>query len=294
MTTPDQAPQRLLAGAVDLSSLAQARPAPAQSGGATAAGGGVSVVDVSEATFQSEILERSMTVPVVIDFWADWCQPCKQLTPVLEKLAVEGDGAWVLAKIDVDANPQLQAAFQVQSIPMVIALWQGRPVDGFQGVQPESTLREWISRLIEATGGEAPPMPEDPQRNAAEAALEAGDLAGAEQAYQNYLTDHPGDTDAESGLAQVRLIRRVSEAGPQAAQTPADDADIPAQLLAADVQILNGEAEAGYTRLIKLVGKLTGEQRDTVRKHLLELFSVAGPGDPVVAKARRQLAAVLF
>ncbi|HZE37435.1 MAG TPA: thioredoxin [Stackebrandtia sp.] len=298
MNTPDprQAPQRLLAGAVDLSALAQSRPSPQAAapddGEAPAAGppaDGVAVVDVTEVTFQSEVLERSLSTPVVIDFWAEWCGPCKKLSPVLEKLAVEADGAWTLAKIDVDANPQLQAAFQVQSIPTVIAMWQGRPVDGFQGVQPETTLRTWLGQLMEAAGGQAPEMPVDPTFAAAESALESGDLDGAERAYQNYLDDNPGATEAEAGLAQVRLLRRVRDAGDA---TGADE--ISATLSAADAAVMNGEAEKAYDQLIALIGRLGGEDRDTVRKHLLELFAVAGGDDPTVSAARRKLAAVLF
>ncbi|MFD0560188.1 thioredoxin [Stackebrandtia endophytica] len=297
---PRQAPQRLLAGAVDLSSLAQARPAPDSSSAPPSApptgSSGVTVIDVTEGTFQSEVLERSLNTPVVIDFWAEWCGPCKQLSPVLEKLAAEGAGSWVLAKVDVDANPQLAQAFQVQSIPMVVAVVGGRPVDAFQGVQPESTLRQWIGKLIEAAGGEAPPVPADPELEAAEAALEAGDLDAAEAAFDRYLTNNPGDDDAAAGLAQVRLLRRIGEADIEAAmaKAAADPDDIPAALLAADAMVISGQAEAAYDRLIQLVARNSGETRDTVRKHLVELFSVASPQDPVVTKARRKLSAVLF
>ena len=303
MTTPDprQAPQRLLAGAVDLSALAQSRPpapapAPADGTAPAATGGGVSVIDVTEATFQSEVLERSLTVPVVIDFWAEWCGPCKTLSPVLEKLAVEADGAWVLAKIDIDANPQLQAAFQVQSIPMVIAMWQGRPVDGFQGVQSETTLRQWFGALVQAAGGQTTAeSPADPQLAAADAALDAGDLAAAQTGFQAYLNEHPGDAEAEAGLAQVKLLRRIEDAGDQALQAAVDGpSDIPQALLAADVQVVNGRAADAYRQLIDLIARTSGNDRDKIRQHLLELFTIAGPQDPEVAAARRRLAAVLF
>ena len=287
-----------MAGAVDLSSLAQARPAPEQapasSGQAPATG--VTVIDVTEATFQSEILERSLHTPVVIDFWAEWCGPCKQLSPVLEKLANEGAGSWVLAKVDVDANPQLAGAFQVQGIPMVIAVVGGRPVDAFQGVQPEQALRQWIAKLIEAAGGEAPQAPVDPELEAAEAALQAGDLNAAEAAFKRYLANNPGDDEAEAGLAQVKLLRRVGEADMEAAmkKAAADPDDIDAALLAADAMVLAGQAETAYDRLIQLISRNSGETRDKVRKHLLELFSVAEPQDPIVTQARRKLSAVLF
>src|SRR5947207_90006 len=153
-------------GAVDLSSLRSPAPAPAQpappastpagsapAGSAPAGtpappGGGVTVIDVTEATFQSEVLERSLQTPVIIDFWAEWCGPCKQLSPVLEKLAGEAGGQWILAKVDVDANPQLSAALQVQSIPMVVAVLGGQLVDGFLGAMPEAQVRQWIGQVL--------------------------------------------------------------------------------------------------------------------------------------------------
>ncbi len=291
-----------MAGAVDLSSLAQARPAPDQQSAAPSTGSGpapsagVTVIDVTEATFQSEVLERSLNTPVVIDFWAEWCGPCKQLSPVLEKLANEGAGSWVLAKVDVDANPQLAGAFQVQSIPMVIAVVGGRPVDAFQGVQPEQTLRQWIGKLLEAAGGEAPEIPLDPELEAAETALQSGDLNGAEAAFKRYLSNNPGDDDAESGLAQVRLLRRVGDADVEEVmkKAAADPDDVDAVLSAADAMVISGQAEAAYERLIQLVARNSGESRDKVRKHLLELFLVAEPQDPIVTQARRKLSAVLF
>ena len=139
-------------GAVDLSSLAaRSRPPAAAGNGAVAS----VVVDVTDATFEAEVLTRSLTVPVVIDLWAEWCGPCKQLSPILEKLAREYDGRILLAKVDVDANPQLSAAFQVQSIPSVFAVVKGQPVPLFQGAIPEPQVRQVIDQLLEvaATNG---------------------------------------------------------------------------------------------------------------------------------------------
>ena len=263
--------------------------------GGAPAGGGVAVIDVTEATFQSEVLQRSMTTPVLVDFWAEWCQPCKQLTPVLERLAVEGGGAWVLAKVNVDANPRLAQMFRVQSIPMVYAMVGGQPIDGFAGVVPEAQLRQWIDAVLRAAGVAVQPAQDPRMREAEEAALR-GDLDAAEQAYKKILAESPGDTAAESGLARVELLRRVRGVD-QAAALAAADAnpdDIPAQLLAADIQVLKGQAEQAYERLIDLVRRTAGDDRETVRKHLISLFTIAGPDDPAVSSARRALANALF
>ncbi|HEX5598412.1 MAG TPA: tetratricopeptide repeat protein [Micromonosporaceae bacterium] len=299
-------------GAVDLSALRNAaqtpaRPtppsgsAPAASGGTpspapgAAAPGGVAVIDVSEATFQSEVLERSLATPVLVDFWADWCGPCKQLSPMLERLAVEGGGAWVLAKVDVDANPRLAQAFQIQSIPMVYAVIGGQVTPLFAGVQPEAQIRQLIGEVLRVAGVEVS-APEDPRLAEADTALMDGDLDAAEHAYKKILAETPGDSAAEAGLAQVMLSRRVSGVDAAAALGKADSApdDLAAQLLAADIEVLSGRAEQAYDRLIALVRRTAGDEREKAREHLVSLFAVAGPDDPAVAKARRSLASALF
>ncbi|MEE6257817.1 tetratricopeptide repeat protein [Plantactinospora sonchi] len=297
-------------GAVDLGAL-RAAQTPAQSPATPPAGrptpggvspgapgggaGGVAVIDVTEATFQSEVLERSLTTPVVIDFWAEWCQPCKQLSPVLERLAVEGGGAWVLAKVDVDANPRLAQMFRIQGIPMVVAIIGGQPVDAFTGVQPEAQLRQWIAALLKA-GGVAVETPEDPRLVEADDALISGDLDTAERAYRKILSDSPADAAAEAGLAHVTLARRVTGVDPAAALAAAEATpdDVPAQLLAADIEVLSGQAEQAYARLVELVRRTSGDDRDAAREHLVSLFTIAGPDDPAVAAARRALSRALF
>jgi putative thioredoxin len=255
----------------------------------------VAVIDVTEATFQTEVLERSLSTPVVIDFWAEWCQPCKQLSPVLEKLAVEAEGSWVLARVDVDANPRLAQMFRVQSIPMVYAIVGGQPVDAFTGVVPEAQLRQWVGALMKAGGVELA-EPEDPRLAEADEALISGDLDAAERAYKKILAETPANDAAESGLAHVALARRVVGVDPAAAiaAAQANPDDVPGQLLAADVEVLAGQAEQAYARLVDLVRRSAGDDRETIRRHLVSLFAVAGPDDPAVAAARRALASALF
>jgi putative thioredoxin len=315
MSDPRTTPSIFTRGAVDLSAL-RAQPAsrpatpaqPTNGAGPPAspgpAGGtrppapdGVAVIDVTEATFQTEVLERSLTTPVVIDFWAEWCQPCKQLSPVLEKLAVEAGGAWVLAKVDVDANPRLAQMFRIQGIPLVYAVVGGQPVDAFSGVIPEAQLRQWLDAVLKAGGGEAAGGgAEDPRLTGADDALMSGDLDAAEQAYKKILAESPADAAAESGLAQVAMARRVAGVNPAAALAAAQQTpdDVAAQLLAADVEVISGQAEQAYDRLVGLVRRAADDDRETIRRHLISLFAIAGPDDPVVASARRALASALF
>ena len=300
-------------GAVDLSGLAaRSRPAGAAGNGAVAS----VVVDVTDATFEAEVLTRSLTVPVLIDLWAEWCGPCKQLSPILEKLAREYDGRILLAKVDVDANPQLSTAFQVQSIPSVFAVVKGQPVPLFQGAIPEPQVRQVIDQLLEvaATNGvsgrlrveetsdeadAAEPTAEpqhDPRFDAAADAIEKGDFTAAAEAYRSMLADSPADPEAKGGLAQVELLQRVNEADPTSARraADADPADVSAQLAAADLEIADGKVDDAFARLVDTVRRVSGEDRDQVRTRLLELFDLVGSADPRVAKARSALASALF
>jgi putative thioredoxin len=270
------------------------------------------VIDVTEDTFEAEVVQRSAEVPVVIDFWAEWCGPCKQLSPILEGLAEEYAGRFVLAKIDVDANQLIAQQFGIQGIPAVMAVVAGQLVPLFQGAESAANVRKVLDQLILVaeqrfgiSGGAvapgeapaaAPQRPEDPALAAAHDALDAGDLGGAIQAYKNVLTDQPGNTEAKLGLAQAELLQRVEGLDLQTvrAAAAADPKDVEAQLRAADLDLVGGHVEDAFGRLVDTVGRTFGEDRDTARLRLLELFEVIGAEDPRVVAARTALARVLF
>ncbi|KDN21474.1 tetratricopeptide repeat protein [Amycolatopsis rifamycinica] len=307
-----------LSGAVDLSALkaraeaAQRQPAPpaGPSGGGDGpprpASGGA-VIDVTEATFQAEVVERSLRQLVVVDLWAEWCGPCKQLSPVLERMAAESGGAWVVAKVDVDANPRIAQLFGAQSIPTIVAIAGGQPVDAFSGALPEPEIRKWINALLDALRDKLPGIrdaeaaggpveePEDPRFTEAEEAFERGDFAAAQAAYERILDVEPANELAKNALAQVKFTARAENADPEArAKADADPSDLAAQLDAADLEIAANEVEAGFKRLVDTVRRTAGEDRNRVREHLVALFDLFDPADDRVMKARRDLASALF
>jgi putative thioredoxin len=297
----------------------QARAEAARQGGTGAVSPADLVLDVDEAGFESEVLQRSTEVPVVIDFWAEWCEPCKQLSPVLERLAVEYNGRFVLAKIDVDANQMLMQQFGVQGIPAVFAVVAGQALPLFQGAAGEAQIRQTLDQLVQvaeqrfgltglvvdpeaepgaapAAAPEHPAGPHDAALEAAVRALDAGDLGGAVQAYKNVLSEDPGNTEAKLGLAQAELLQRVQDADPQRVRQEAADkpGDARAQIAAADLDLVGGHVEDAFGRLIDTVRVTAGDDRDAVRVRLLELFEVVGGDDPRVTAARRALARALF
>ena len=310
-----------LRGAVDLSALRN-RPAPAPVPGGESAASPASpaagvpslVMDVTDETF-AQVLELSRTVPVVVDLWAEWCGPCKQLSPILERVVTELGGRLVLAKVDVDANPQLSQAFRAQSIPMVVALVAGQPVPLFTGAVPEQQVREVFAQLLQLAaqngvtgsvsvepdasadapdGPVEPPLP--PLHAEAFEAIEAGDYPRAIAAYEKALAENPRDAEARAGLGQVRLLDRVQGVDLQAARAAAaaGPTDVAAQFAVADLDLAGGHVDDAFGRLLDLFAQLPDEDRAPVRERLLELFALVGDADPRVVRARGRLASLLF
>jgi putative thioredoxin len=307
-----------LRGAVDLSALRHrpAAPAPATDGTAPAdpsaapAGRVPSLVmDVSDADF-GQVLELSRSVPIVVDLWAEWCGPCKQLSPILERVVRELDGRVLLAKVDVDANPQLAQAFRAQSIPMVVGIIAGQPVPLFTGAVPEQQVREVFSQFLQlaaqngvtgsvaADGDAASPIEAElpPLHAEAADAIEAGDYARAVAAYEKALAENPRDADARAALGQVRLLQRVQGVDLQSARAAAAAApkDPQAHFVVADLDVAGGHVDDAFARLLDLFAALPADERGPVRERLLELFGVVGDADARVIRARARLASLLF
>jgi putative thioredoxin len=295
-----------IAGAIDLSALRAPAAPPA---GAAPAAASPHVLDVTEADFEDKVLRRSLEVPVLVDFWASWCGPCKQLSPILERLAAEADGAWVLAKVDVDANQALSGQLQIQSIPTVLLALGGRLIQGFTGALPERDLRAFLEQVLAAAaqaglpgpGGAAPqdgppPVPTDPDIVAAEDAMGESDYAAAITAYDRLLARVPNDPEAVAGKAWAALLQRSADADPEAvlARATAAPDDVTAQTAAADVEVLGERIDDAIARLVAYVRRSSGDERDAARVHLLSLFDALDPEDPRIVTGRRALSNALF
>ena len=266
--------------------------------------------NATDATFSSYI-ELSNTVPVIVDLWATWCEPCKQLSPILEKVVREYSGRMVLVKVDVDANPQLSQAFQAQSIPTIVAIIGGKTAPLFQGALPEAQVREVLAQVLEVAAqngvtGSVPAEEVEPavddepelsaEHQAAFEAIERGDYAAATAAYHKALADNPQDDAAEAGLAQVGLLERLANVDADAvrATAAANPTDVTAAIAVADLDVAGGHIDDAFDRLLTLFPTCDPDAKDRVRGHLVALFSVVGAADARVAAARSRLTNLLF
>jgi putative thioredoxin len=297
-------------GAVDLSGL-QA-PAPA-TGGTGAAVSGAYTLAIDESNFQS-VLESSMSAPVLLAFLSASRSPeSVHLADDLQVLSNEFEGRFLLGRVDIDAHPQIAQAMQIPSIPLVILVAQGRPLPLLQDAAPIEELRTALTQVLQQltaggftgrhqprSGGEVDAETGeelvDPRYAPAQDALERGDIGAAVAEYRKLLDGNPNDSEAAAGLAMAQLLQRtegvdLNEARAAAAAAPDD---VAAQTMVADLDLLGGHVEDAFVRLINLVGRTAGDERDAARTHLIGLFGAVGNDDPRVQKARRDLTSALF
>lgn len=308
-------------GAIDLSGLK--RPAgggpqpPAGAGGpggGAPAGGASYWLEVTQENFQATI-ESSLTAPVLLIFYSRTRLPeSEQMAQDLATVAEEYEGRFLAGLVDVDAQPAIAQAVQLQSIPFVFAVLDGRPQPLMQDVATLDQLRSAINSVMQQltaqgiTGRHQPrhagpavtdedgEPATDPRYAPAEDALERGDYAGAVAEYEKLLAGNPADSEAAAGLAMAKVLQRTDGADPAAVRAAADAApdDVAAQTLAADVDMLEGDLDAAFTRLVELVRRTAGDERNQAREHLLGLFNAVGNEDPRVLKGRQALASALF
>jgi putative thioredoxin len=302
-----------LRGGIDLTGLAatghagdQAPAGPAPQAGAPGTGP-LQVVEVTEFSFQS-FAERSLELPVFLLLCSRLAPGCTALRERVEAIAGEFAGRLVLGAADVDAQPGIAQAFQVQAVPAMVAIVSGRPIPLFQGSPEDEQLRSLFSQVLQiaveagvgrAADGEPVPEPEPPPlpplHQEAFDAIERGDYAAAISAYDQALKENPKDADARAGRAQVSLLQRAESADPGAAiaAAAATPGDVMAQLTAADAELLLGDVEAAFSRVLSVLGATSGDEREPVRVRLIELFEIVGATDPRVIAARKELASLL-
>lgn len=306
-------PQFSRPGAIDLSAL---RKSPTPTGApSSAASSGQFVFDVtSEESLRTDVVERSLSVVVVVSFWSPQVPASVQINKTLETLVAEFNGAFLLARVDVSAQPQLAQLLGIPEAPLVVAALRGQLAPLIQDPLPEAQMRELVRQVIDAAAANgiagtaesvgargaaelpALPEPEPVKHPAAEAALLSGDLDAAVAGYEQALAAAPGDEEAVLGLARAQLLKRTQHVdGAQARAAAADrPSDVEAQQLVADLDLIGGHVEDAFARLIDLVRRSAGPERDAARKHLIEMFAVVGDDDQRVKKARQLLASALF
>jgi len=279
------------------------------------------VIDVTTDTFESEVLQKSLQTPVLVDFWATWCGPCKSLTPVLEKLAGEYGGAFVLAKVDVDKEQQIAAAFQIRSVPTVFLLVGGQPVDAFQGALPEGELRQFLQQhgvepqadAVEEASAVAPldpheevvrlrhavqaePDKDELKLDLALALLRTGAAAEAEQLLDALPANLATDDRTVRARARLGFAALLKDAPPVAVleqAIAADEGDLKARHLLAVHHLVGGDAAAGLEQLIEMLRRDRGYADGLPKKALIDAFRIVEDED-LVGQYRRRMASLLF
>ncbi len=288
------------------------------------------IKEATEATFVADVIEASREVPIIVDFWATWCGPCKQLTPILEKVVTEAGGAVRLVKVDIDKNPAVAQQLRIQSVPMVFAFHDGRPVDGFTGALPESQVKTFVDKLVQ-TAGSTPPSPVDEALEQASQLLESGDHATARTVFEQILTHTPDNVAACAGLARchlaagdlatargvlgrlgkdqlkdkdvaavisaLELAEKTAGTRDTATHRAAVDADPDDHQARYDLALAlyaAGEKEDAIEQLVEIVRRNREWNDRAARKQLLQFFEALGPTDPLCVDGRRKLSSLLF
>jgi len=297
--------------------------------GGGAAAGAAAVQDVTTANFMAEVVDASFDQPVIVDFWAPWCGPCKQLGPILEKLVRAANGAVRMVKLNIDENPEIATQMRIQSIPAVYAFKDGRPVDGFVGAQPESQVKQFVQRL---GGGAAGPSPIEQAMTMAKEAAQGGDHASAAALYSQILQREPDNAEAIAGLARALIARgeldKATQVLGQATVEVAKHAEIMAAHSALELAeqaekakgslgglrtrldkdaddhearfelatalFGAGEREAAIDELLTLFKRDREWDEQAARRQLVKFFEVMGPTDPLTLSARRRLSSLMF
>ena len=288
------------------------------------------IKDGSTETFMADVIDASMETPVVVDFWAPWCGPCKQLGPILEKVVQGANGGVKLVKIDIDQNPEIAQQLRIQSIPAVFAFSGGRPVDAFQGALPESQVKAFVDKLAKAAGTTVSSPLDDALAQAAErldakdygaaasvyaqvvqhapdnaagiagltrALLGQGEVARAREVFDTLPEDARGDAEAEAAASALALAEKTAETGDRSellARLEADPNNHAARFDLALALHAEGRNEEAIDALVEIVRRAREWNEQAARKQLLELFEALGPTDPVTVAGRRKLSAILF
>ncbi|GAA4222607.1 putative thioredoxin [Sagittula marina] len=289
------------------------------------------VKDITEADFMAEVVEASQETPIIVDFWAPWCGPCKQLGPALEKVVTEAKGAVKMVKVNVDQAQMIASQLQIQSIPTVYAFYKGQPVDGFQGALPESELKAFVARVVEAGGGEAPEDGLSEALDTADEMLEQGAAADALEIYAAVLEEDATSARAFAGMvrcqislgdleqaeailngapveiskapeleaahAQLELAKQAAGAGPVGelqAQVEANPDDHQARFDLAQALHANGDAEGAVAQLLELFRRDREWNDGAAKTQLFTVFDALKPNDPVVLNGRRKLSSMIF
>jgi putative thioredoxin len=309
-------PQFSRPGAIDLSALRRPAAGSPRQAGVPGASGSYAFDVVGEQSLRADVVEKSMSVVVLVSFWSAQVPASAEINATLSALADEFGGRFLFARVDVGSQPELATALGIPQVPLVVAALRGQLAPLIQEPLPEAEMRLLLDQVLQAAAssgvaGVAEPVAAPPADDAldddlppeplsrypeAEEALLSGDLDAAIEAYGDALKSTPGDPEATVGLARAQLLKRTSGADPAAARAAAaaDPNDVPAQTLVADIDLLDGNVDDAFTRLIELVRRTSDADRDAARRHLVEMFAVVGDGDPQVARARQRLASALF